>query len=60
MAKDLGAPRSSNVVLLGAASSHLPIDFVKLENGIRRIFERKGGEVVASNLKALSAGAGKR
>jgi len=58
IAKDLKAPRSSNVVLLGAASPHLPIDFFKLENGVRRIFDRKGDEVVATNLKALSAGAG--
>jgi len=56
IAKDLGASRSSNVVLLGAASSHLPIDFTELENGVRRIFGKKGGEVVESNLKALSAG----
>ena len=57
IAKDLGTPRSSNVVLLGAASSHLPIDFFKLENGIRRIFGRKGEAVVEANLKALAAGA---
>ena len=59
IAKELGTPRSSNVVLLGAASPHLPIDFVKLENGIRRIFGRKGNEIVETNLKALSAGAGR-
>lgn len=59
IAKDLGTPRSSNMVLLGAASHHLPIDFIKLENGVRRIFSRKGETVVEANLKALSAGAGK-
>lgn len=59
IAKDLGAPRSSNVVLLGAASHHFPIDFFKLENGIRRIFGKKGESLVETNLKALSAGAGK-
>ena len=59
IAKDLKSPRSSNVVLLGAASGRLPIDFIKLENGIRRVFGRKGKEVVEANLKALSAGAGK-
>jgi indolepyruvate ferredoxin oxidoreductase beta subunit len=56
IAKDLGTPRSSNVVLLGAASPYLHIDFSKLENGIRRIFGRKGEEVVATNLRALIAG----
>ncbi|MDL2224451.1 indolepyruvate oxidoreductase subunit beta, partial [Bacteroidales bacterium OttesenSCG-928-M06] len=46
IAKDLGASRSSNMVLLGAASPYLNIDFDKLENGIRHIFGRKGEEVV--------------
>jgi len=56
IAKDLGVPRAGNVVLLGAASPYLGIDFSKLENGIRRIFERKGEEMVEMNLKALRAG----
>ena len=56
MAKDMGAPRSSNVILLGAASPHLPIDFSKLENGIRHVFGKKGEAVVEMNLKALAAG----
>ncbi|MDR2682549.1 MAG: indolepyruvate oxidoreductase subunit beta [Dysgonamonadaceae bacterium] len=56
IAKDLGAPRSGNIVLLGAASPYLPIEFAKLENGVRRIFGRKGETVVAMNLKALQAG----
>jgi indolepyruvate ferredoxin oxidoreductase beta subunit len=57
IAKDLGALRSSNVILLGAASRYLPINIHKLENGIRRIFGRKGDAVVEMNLKALWAGA---
>jgi indolepyruvate ferredoxin oxidoreductase beta subunit len=56
IAKDLGASRSGNMVLLGAASPYLGIDFSKLENGIRQIFRRKGEEIVATNLKALIAG----
>jgi indolepyruvate ferredoxin oxidoreductase beta subunit len=56
IAKDLGTPRSSNVVLLGAASPYLHIDFSKLENGIRSIFGKKGEEIVEMNLKALRAG----
>ena len=57
IAKDMGASRSSNVVLLGIASRYLPIDFFKLENGIKSIFGRKGENVVETNLKALSTGA---
>jgi indolepyruvate ferredoxin oxidoreductase beta subunit len=56
MAKDAGSARSSNVVLLGAASPFLSIGYEKLENGIRCIFGRKGEEIVEANLKALRAG----
>jgi indolepyruvate ferredoxin oxidoreductase beta subunit len=56
IAKGLGAVRSSNVVLLGAASPYIGISFEKLESGIRNIFARKGGETVETNLRALRAG----
>jgi indolepyruvate ferredoxin oxidoreductase alpha subunit len=56
IAKDLGTSRSGNMVLLGAASPYLDIDFSRLENGIRQIFGRKGEEVIQANLKALRAG----
>jgi indolepyruvate ferredoxin oxidoreductase beta subunit len=59
IAKDLGSSRASNIVLLGAASPFIGIDFNKLENGIRSIFGRKGEAIVETNLKALRAGAGK-
>lgn len=53
IAKDMGAPRSSNVVLLGIAAPYLHIPFEFLEYGIRKIFERKGDAVVNMNLQAL-------
>jgi len=56
IAKDLGAARSGNIVMLGAASPHIGIDYNKLEDGIRSIFGRKGEEIVSVNLKALEAG----
>lgn len=57
IAKDLGMPKSSNIVILGAASSHLKnIPFEDFELGIRELFGRKGEEVVDANLKALRAG----
>ena len=56
IAKDLGASRSANIVMLGAASPYIGIDYSKLEDGIRSIFGRKGDEIVATNLKALAAG----
>lgn len=56
IAKDLGAPRSGNIVMLGAASHFINIDYNKLEEGIRSIFGKKGDEIVTANLKALAAG----
>ena len=56
IAKDMGSTRSSNIVMLGAASPYLGIDYHKLEEGIRRIFSRKGEAVVNVNLRALAAG----
>jgi len=56
IAKEAGNARSSNMVMLGAASPFIDIDFSKLEDGIRTIFERKGEETVQINLKALRAG----
>jgi indolepyruvate ferredoxin oxidoreductase alpha subunit len=58
IAKNLGTPRSGNMVLLGAASPYLGIDFSGLENGIRQIFGRKGEAIVEMNLNALRAGKG--
>ena len=56
IAKDLGSPRSANIVILGAASPHLAIDFSILENAVRKIFDKKGEKVVRLNLDALNAG----
>lgn len=56
IARDLGSPRSSNIVMLGAASSFICLDYRSLEAGIEQIFQRKGPEVVEVNIKALNAG----
>ena len=55
-AKDNGVPRSANVILLGAAQKALGIEYTKLEDAIRRVFERKGEAVVEANIKALAIG----
>jgi hypothetical protein len=49
-------PRSANVILLGAAQKALGIENDKLEEAIRRVFGRKGDEVVEANIKALAIG----
>ncbi|MDH6304169.1 indolepyruvate ferredoxin oxidoreductase beta subunit [Parabacteroides sp. PF5-5] len=56
IAKDLGSARAANIVMLGAATPFLGIEYQKIEEGIRRIFGRKGEEIVEMNLKALKAG----
>lgn len=56
IAKEIKAPRSSNIVMLGAASPFLCITFEKLKAGLHAIFERKGEDIVNQNIQALIAG----
>lgn len=56
IAKDCGNSRAANMVLLGAASPYLGMEVQNIEDGIARIFGRKGAEVVEMNIKALRAG----
>ena len=56
IAKELGSNRMMNMVMLGAASPFLELDYAKLKAGISFIFGRKGEKVVESNLSAMSAG----
>ncbi|HRP92171.1 MAG: indolepyruvate oxidoreductase subunit beta [Ignavibacteriaceae bacterium] len=56
MARQIKSPRSSNIVVLGAASPFLDIPYQSLENGIKKIFGRKGERIVQLNLEALKAG----
>ena len=56
IAKEAGNPRGANIVLLGACSHLLGIEPEKFEQGLERIFARKGEAIVDSNLKAFRAG----
>ncbi len=57
IAKEVGSPRSANMVLLGATAAVLNIlDPDKLREGIRRVFGRKGEAIVEANIKAFDAG----
>lgn len=56
MAKDLGSPRSSNMVLLGAASPFIHLAVDKIEDGIRKVFGAKGEKIVETNIKAFRTG----
>ncbi len=56
IAKETGSVRSANMVLLGAATPFFNIPFEQIEEGVRRIFDRKGEEIVTVNVNALRAG----
>ena len=56
VAKELGSTRVANIVLLGATIPCLGIDYEKIQDSIREIFQRKGDAIVELNLKALAAG----
>ena len=56
VAKEVGSPRVANIVLLGATIPFLGIDYAKVQDSIREIFQRKGDAIVELNLKALAAG----
>ncbi|GAB4294677.1 MAG: indolepyruvate oxidoreductase subunit beta [Ignavibacteriaceae bacterium] len=56
IARSIKSPRSSNIVMLGAASPFLDIPYDNLQSGIRKIFGRKGEKIVQLNLDALKAG----
>ncbi len=55
-AKKLGSSLVANVILVGAVSPYLGLEYKDLEEGIREIFGRKGESVVELNLKALKKG----
>ena len=56
VAKELKSPRSSNMVLLGAASPFIDIAPDKIEDAIRRLFARKSEAVAETNIAAFRAG----
>lgn len=56
IAKETGSPKSSNMVLLGAASPFLEMESNLIENAIAAVFERKGEKIVDMNIAAFKAG----
>jgi indolepyruvate ferredoxin oxidoreductase beta subunit len=56
LARHAGSARASNMVMVGAASHHLPVKVETIEHFIRSIFATKGDRVVETNLKAFRAG----
>jgi indolepyruvate ferredoxin oxidoreductase, beta subunit len=56
LAKNAGSLKSVNMVILGAASPFLELPYTSLENAIRKLFGKKGDEIIDLNLRALRAG----
>ena len=56
LAKQAGHARSANVVLVGSASTFIPLDQNLFLAGIADIFARKGPEVVSLNQRAFALG----
>ena len=55
-AKSLMSPRSSNMVLLGAASPFIDLKTEEIELAISNLFAKKGEKIVESNIGAFRAG----
>jgi len=56
IATGLKSPRSSNMVVLGAALPFLPFEWEDYHFGVKQLFGKKGQEMVDKNLEALRAG----
>lgn len=56
VAKEIGSPRSSNMVLLGASSPFMDLPLYHLEEGIKEYFQNKGEKIVENNLLGFATG----
>lgn len=56
IAKNLGSDRASNMIILGAACRFIPLSSESFHQGIRKIFERKGDDLVNFNILAFEEG----
>jgi indolepyruvate ferredoxin oxidoreductase beta subunit len=56
IAKEIKAPKSANIIVLGAASPYLGISSDAFEKAIIRLFKTKGDEVIQANILAFQTG----
>jgi indolepyruvate ferredoxin oxidoreductase, beta subunit len=56
IAHEIGNPKASNMVILGAASPFIAIDNEIIIKGIETVFKAKGDKIVSLNVKAFEAG----
>lgn len=56
LAHEIGSVKVSNMIMLGASLPFLRLPKELMANGIQSIFESKGEQVVATNVKAMEMG----
>jgi indolepyruvate ferredoxin oxidoreductase, beta subunit len=56
IAREIGSPRSSNMVMLGAATPFINIGYDPIEKAVKSFFSKKGDNIADINLKALRSG----
>ena len=56
LARENHMPKAANMILLGAASDALGMDFATLQDAVRTVFAAKGDAIVDMNIKALEIG----
>lgn len=56
IAKKLDAPKSANIVVLGASANYLGLEIEDIEKAIAKIFRTKGEDVINQNIEAFRAG----
>ncbi|MDE7357346.1 MAG: indolepyruvate oxidoreductase subunit beta [Bacteroidales bacterium] len=56
LAREIGSPRSANMVILGAAADKLGLPYEEFEKAVAAIFATKGEDIVSANLKAMASG----
>ncbi len=56
IAKELKSIRSSNIVMLGAASPYIDMEYDSFKDALKAIFGKKGQEIVDKNIEALDKG----
>ncbi|MBI9105688.1 MAG: indolepyruvate oxidoreductase subunit beta [Spirochaetales bacterium] len=56
IAKESGNMRASNMAMVGAASSYLPIKQDIIEEAIKQMFRSKGETIIQQNIKAFRIG----
>jgi indolepyruvate ferredoxin oxidoreductase, beta subunit len=56
IATEIGSVKVANIVMLGAASPFLGLQYEKLKLAIDFLFGKKGEDLVQMNIRALDAG----